>query len=119
MPCLIDVASRRISSQWARMCLTLTLPPIRPASVGYALGVAVDVEALVGQVADARREAEAQQVHQGEHMVGEAGRVGVVLLDPQVGLVVEQAVRARRSHRAPSALMTLVWNGAYWSEMWV
>ena len=25
-------------------------------------------------------------------MIGEAGRVGVVLLDPQVGLVVQQAV---------------------------
>lgn len=44
------------------------------------------------EVADARRETEAQQVHQGEDVIGEAGRVGVVLLDPQVGLVVQQAV---------------------------
>ncbi|GAS59631.1 hypothetical protein NGUA37_02747 [Salmonella enterica] len=44
------------------------------------------------EVADARREAEAQQVHQGKDAIGEAGRVGVVLLDPQVGLVVQQAV---------------------------
>ena len=31
-------------------------------------------------------------MHQGEDMVGESGRVGVMLLDAQVGLVVEQAV---------------------------
>ncbi len=28
----------------------------------------------------------------GQDVIGEAGRVGVVLLDPQVGLVVQQAV---------------------------
>ena len=44
------------------------------------------------EVADAWREAEAQQVHQGEDVIGETGRVGVVLLDPQVGLVIQQAV---------------------------
>ena len=56
-------------------------------------GIALrDVELGVAQVADARREAEAQEVHQGEDVIGEAGRVGVVLLDPQVGLVVQQAV---------------------------
>ncbi len=44
------------------------------------------------EVADAWCEAEAQQVHQGEDVIGEASRVGVVLLDPQVGLVVQQAV---------------------------
>ena len=57
------------------------------------LGVAVDIQTLVGQIADARRETEAQQMHQREHLVGEAGRVGVVLLDAQVRLVVEQAVQ--------------------------
>ena len=40
-----------------------------------------DKQALVGQVTDARREPEAQQVHQGEHMIRKAGRVGVMLLD--------------------------------------
>jgi hypothetical protein len=33
-------------------------------------------------MADAGSEAEAEQMHEGEHMVGEAGRVGVMLLDP-------------------------------------
>jgi hypothetical protein len=28
VPCLIEVASRRISSQWARTCLMLSVPPI-------------------------------------------------------------------------------------------
>ncbi|MNG04146.1 hypothetical protein D3C84_872570 [compost metagenome] len=44
------------------------------------------------EVADAWRETEAQQVHQREDMIGEAGRVGVVFLDPQVRLVVQQTV---------------------------
>lgn len=44
------------------------------------------------EIADARCEAEAQQVHQGEDVIGEASPVGVVLLDPQVGLVVQQTV---------------------------
>ena len=48
---------------------------------------------LVSPITEARCEAEAQQMHQREHMVGEAGRVGVVLLDAQVRLVVEQAVQ--------------------------
>ena len=70
-PCLIEVASRRISSQWARTCLMLSVPPIigftrqrwyRPS--GCRFGVA--------QVADARGEAEAQQVHEGEDVIGEA-----------------------------------------------
>ena len=56
-------------------------------------GIALrDVELGVAQVADARREAEAQEVHQGEDVIGEARRVGVVLLDAQVGFVVQQAV---------------------------
>ena len=51
-----------------------------------------DVDLGGGRVANARREAEAQEVHQGEDVIGEARRVGVVLLDPQVGFVVQQAV---------------------------
>ncbi len=46
----------------------------------------------VTQVADARREAETQQVHQGEDVSGEARRIGVALLDPQFGFVLQQAV---------------------------
>ena len=57
---------------------------------GLALG---DVQLGVAQVADARGEAEAQQVHQGEDMIGEARRVGVVLLDPQIAVVVQQAIK--------------------------
>ena len=51
-----------------------------------------DVELGVAQVADARRKAEAQQMHQGKNVIGEARRVGVVLLDAQVGFVVQQTV---------------------------
>ena len=56
-------------------------------------GVALrNVELGVAQVAYTRREAEAQEVHQREDVIGETCRVGVVLLDAQVGFVVQQAV---------------------------
>ena len=56
-------------------------------------GIALrDIELGVAQVTDARREAKTQQVHQRENVIGEARRVGVVLLDPQVGFVVQQPV---------------------------
>ena len=51
-----------------------------------------DKEALVGQVTDARREPEAQQVHQSENVIGETSRVGVVLFNPKVGLVIKEAI---------------------------
>ena len=91
MPCLIELARRRMSSQWARTCLMFRVPPISGRSVG-SLHALRHVQLGFAEVADARRETEAQQVHQGEDVIGEAGRVGVVLLDPQVGLVVQQAV---------------------------
>ena len=47
-------------------------------------GVAVDIQAFVGQVADSRGEAKAQQVHQCKQVIGEPRRIGVVLLDTQV-----------------------------------
>ena len=49
-------------------------------------------EPLVGQVANARRESVAQEMAQREDVVGEPGGVGVMLLDAEVGFVVEQAV---------------------------
>ncbi|OJY10839.1 MAG: hypothetical protein BGO99_05745 [Nitrosospira sp. 56-18] len=45
----------------------------------FALG---DVNLGVAQVTEAWREAEPQQVHQAKDVIGEACRVGVVLLDP-------------------------------------
>lgn len=50
------------------------------------------IEPLVGQVTNTRCEAEAQKMAEGEDVVGETARIGVVLLDPQIGLMVEQAV---------------------------
>ncbi len=58
-------------------------PPV--AVAGYQ-------EPLVGQVADPRGEAEAQERAQAEDVVGEAARVGVVLLDPQRGPVPQETV---------------------------
>ena len=56
---------------------------------------------LVPQVADARGELQAQQVEQGEDDLGIAGRVGRVLQDRQLGLVVEDLVEdvGRVPHR--------------------
>jgi len=45
------------------------------------------VKPLIGEIANARRESEAQQVTECEDMIGEAGGVGVVFLDPQIGLL--------------------------------
>jgi hypothetical protein len=47
----------------------------------------------VRKVADARRKSEAQQMTQTEDVVGEAGRVGVVLLNPEIRLVIEQTIK--------------------------
>jgi hypothetical protein len=44
---------------------------------------------LVGQIGDARCECESQEMAQREDVIGEPGSVGVVLFDPQIGLVVE------------------------------
>jgi hypothetical protein len=55
-------------------------------------GLARDVERLVGQIGDPRYECESQEMAQRKDVIGEPGGVGVVLFDPQIGLVVEQAV---------------------------
>jgi hypothetical protein len=47
------------------------------------------VELCVAQIPDARREAEAEQVHEDEDVIGEASGIRVVLLDPQVGFMVQ------------------------------
>jgi len=57
--------------------------------LGLAFG---DVEFRVAKVADTWSEAKTQKVHEGEDMIGEAGGVGVVLFDPQIGLVMQQTV---------------------------
>ena len=56
------------------------------------LSVAVDIQALVGQVADARRKVEAEQMHEREDVIGEPSRVSVVFLNAQIGLVVQEAI---------------------------
>ena len=71
---------------------------VQPVAANHRLECIVGSIALgneqlgVAQVADARREPESQKVHQAEHMIGEARRVGVVFLDTQVRLVVQQAI---------------------------
>lgn len=48
---------------------------------------------LVRQIADTRRESESQEVHEREEMIREASSIGIVLLDPQVRFVIEQAIQ--------------------------
>lgn len=47
----------------------------------------------VGEIGDPGRELEAQHVAEREHLVGEPGSVGVVLLDAQLGFVVPEAIQ--------------------------
>lgn len=56
---------------------------------GVALG---NIERGVAQVANVRREVEAQQVHEPEDVISEVRRVGVVRFDPQIGFVIQQTV---------------------------
>ena len=60
---------------------------------GVVLGLAGrQIQFGVAQIADAGSEAEAEQMHECEHTVGAAGRVSVMLLDPQIGFVVKQPI---------------------------
>ena len=76
------------------------------------------VEPLVAQVADAGRELHPQQVEQGEDQLGVAGRVGRVLEDRQLGLVVQDRVE-HVGRVADRGGMTLVPYWANWSEVQV
>ena len=51
------------------------------------------VEAGFPDVSDAGCEAVAEELHEGEEMVGESGGVGVVLPDFQFALVIQQPVK--------------------------
>lgn len=62
----IDVATDQAGEKWIQLC------------------VAVDIQALVGQVADARSKTEAEQVRQPEQMIGEASRVGVMQAEAEI-----------------------------------
>ena len=80
-------------------------------------GIALrDVEFWCRPVTECAAEAAAQQVHQRKNVVGEPCRVGVVLLDPQIRFVIQQAVEARRSSRARRRSRPWCGNSAYWSE---
>ena len=48
---------------------------------------------MVPEVADARRKSKPQHVARPEHLIGEAGGIRVMLLDPEVGVVTEEAIQ--------------------------
>ncbi len=81
---------------WNRKILTVTTSATPPVDVTAPQGSqkAADTprNPFRGSTATPAGPTPAQEVHQGEDVIGEARRVGVVLLDPQVGFVVQQAV---------------------------
>jgi hypothetical protein len=90
VPCLMEVARRRISFQCVRIALRLMVPPIMGCQ-RLILDLAVrEVQLGLGSDGGCACKAEAGEVHQGEDVVGEASGVRVVLLDPRVGFVVKQ-----------------------------
>lgn len=64
-----------------------------------------DVQLCITKVANARREAEAKLVHQGKDMIAKACRIGVVLLDPYVGLMVYSKLAVFIVYGTPVAAM--------------
>jgi hypothetical protein len=60
------------------------------------LGFFGGVQPPVGEIANAGRKTEAQQVTEAKHVVGEAGRVGVVFFDSQVRFMVKQTPSIKR-----------------------
>ena len=62
----------------------------------YSARVSEDIEPSIGEIADARREAEAQEAAQAEHMVDGAGGVGVMLANIERAFVMQQAVENMR-----------------------
>ena len=77
-----------------------------------------NIEPAVGQIAEARRKPEPQQVAEPEDMLGRATGIGIVLWDDEGAFMVEEAIQNVRCLACVSA-MTLVWNGANQSETWV
>ena len=86
------------------MAATSIASPISGSSSGYVAGLLDRVEFAVLEVLDPWREPVAEQVAQAEHMISRARGVGVVLCDPQVGLVsvVVQGVQDVRAPRSAS-----------------
>lgn len=70
--------------------------PDQRAQRGLLARLLRDVQPFVGQITDARREAEAKQMAQGEDVIGKTGRIRIVLLDPQIGFVIQQAIENMR-----------------------
>jgi len=78
VPRLIEVASRRISFHWAGHLPDAQRPADQIPERGVRTSLIGNIEAPLGQVANARRKAKAQQVAEGKYMVRESCGVGVV-----------------------------------------
>jgi NTP pyrophosphatase (non-canonical NTP hydrolase) len=50
----------------------------------------MDIQALVGEVVDAWRKTESEEMYEPKYVVRETGDVGIVLLDSHIGLMIEQ-----------------------------
>ena len=56
------------------------------------------IDPLVSKVANAGCETKAQRMAECKDVIGEASGIGVMLIDPQIGLMVEQAIENMASH---------------------
>ena len=56
-------------------------------------GLLKDVEPLVVELTNAGGKAKTEQMTQGKHVVSVAQGIGIVLLNRQVGLVIQQAIQ--------------------------
>ena len=96
VPCRMDAANRKISSPLCSDQLQIELAADQRSERWVVALPAWHIEPLVGEIADAGRETKAQQMTECKDVIGEAGGVGVMLLDPQIGLMVEQAIENMR-----------------------
>ncbi len=88
MPRRMEQPSRRISDHWARSCLRVDRATDKGLKRRIALGFFGGVQPPVGEITNGGRKTEAQQVAEAKHVVGEAGRIGIVFFVSQVRFMV-------------------------------
>ena len=91
IPSRIEATKRRISSQLATVSAVL-MPRDQRLERRIGRRRSEAVEAPLAEVADARREPEAQQRAGGKDLIGCRGRVGRVLVDAEPAAMIEQSV---------------------------
>jgi hypothetical protein len=102
VPTRMEQPSRRISDSLGQELFEVDRASDKRLKRRITLGFFGGVQPPVGKVTNTGRKTEAQQVAEAKHVVGEAGRVGIVLFDSQVRFMLKAVHRARGLRRAPS-----------------